>query len=195
MSRSGRYYAWAIALFYAGLLALTTFQGVADTAISIVTLALTTISWAGGLVACAAARDLDVEERTLGLERMAAARGVPRYFREAARLLSTMAVITLAVLLPSLFVALVALALAPTFRAAAVLTLLVLGVIFYAAFFGATLGAIARWSSSLSRRHARTVFTLVVFGPLVVHAEFGKMASLPHAFAWMIARIGELGAS
>jgi hypothetical protein len=37
LSRSGRYYAWAIALFYAGLLAFTTVRGVSDTLVSIVT--------------------------------------------------------------------------------------------------------------------------------------------------------------
>jgi hypothetical protein len=106
-----------------------------------------------------------------------------------------MAVIALAVLLPGLLVPLVALALAPTFRAAAVLAALVLGVVFYAAFFGVTLGAIARWSSSLSKRHARTVFTLIVFGPFLAESALGKTASLPRAFAWMIARIAELGAT
>src|SRR5262245_13220551 len=99
LSRSGRYYAWVIAVFYAALLGIVRYRGADGVAMLVVRLALTTISGAGVLVAVAAARDLDLEERNLGLERTESARGVPRAFREPARLFATMAVVAVAVML------------------------------------------------------------------------------------------------
>lgn len=194
LARSGRIYAWVIAVFYAGLLVFVTTRGSADSASSVLVLSLGTISWAGGIVAYAAARDLDAEERAAGLERVLAARAVPASLRRPARLLATIAVVASAVFLPASLVNGVAIALAPSLRAAFVLAACLVLVAGYSLFFGVALGAVARSASALSRRYARFLFTLAVFGPAIAEAAVGKTASLPGAFAWLIARIGEMGA-
>src|SRR5262249_37670113 len=109
------------------------------------------------------------------------------------RLLSTMAVVCVAVLLPALLVMLAALVLAPSARAFLVMVPLAALVAGYSVLYGVAFGAVARWSAALSRSHARLVFTLVVFGPVLASAAIGPTPSLPAAFEWLLERIRELG--
>jgi hypothetical protein len=193
LSRSGRYYAWAIALFYAVLVAMMARRGDMPSVFAAASLALAWISWAGGLVAWASARDLEALERTSGLEALAVARAVPSSLREPARVAATMGVVASAVLFPSLLVSAVALGFAPTQKAVGPLLLLVGCVVAYGVTFGVTLGAIARWSARLSARHARLVFSLIVFLPAVADVVTGSSPSVLHVFDWMLDRIRDLG--
>lgn len=193
LSRAGRLYAWGAALSSGALLSWASTGGEDSALVSVLPLSVTGMSWAAGLVACAAARDVVGEERAMGLDGLWALRGVSPPEQARARMLATIRVVTGALAWPALALTLFAMVLSFSPAAATALVPWALGVAAYAIVFGCALGVLARWSSWLFGQHGRAVFLALTLGPHLLRGVFEDVPSIVSFFARLLHHVSSLG--
>jgi hypothetical protein len=192
LARTGRTYAWSIALCYAVLIAFVP-RGEPETAAGLVMAALSALSWSAGLVAWGSARDLDAEETASGLSALAASRGASVREQRLARAVATLRVVASTVGRPAFLLATWALARSTSFHAALAAMPLVLGVVGYALLFGGVVGGLSRAAAWLTPRYGRTLFALAVLAPLAVGNTLSDGPGIVSGFSRLIEQVSTLG--
>lgn len=193
LSRIGRVYGWGTAFGGGVLLTWALARGETAAPGYVLPAVLGWASWPAGLVACAAARDLEADDRGTGVEALAGLRGFDAEDLGRARVVARMTTVARAVGLPVLTLGTYAAARSPSLRHAATFAPWLLGVLSYALVFGAVLGALSTWSARLSARHGRLVFLAFAFAPYAAREIMGSVPSLVSAFAWLAHRVALLG--
>jgi len=185
LSRTGRLYAWSVAVSMGALLAWAVSAGDAEDAAVLLRAALGPMSWSAGLVAVACARDLTKEERAgaLGLAALSGADGAS--FGRA-RVAATMWVVARSLLVPALVLAaFAAFACRGTGASLPVLSFCLRSIV-YAALLGGILGALSRGAALVSPQHGRAVFLAVVLFPYAL-ASFGEeVPNVVSGIAWLL---------
>jgi len=178
--RVARALGWVTSFVFAAALGIAATGSSSRHLDSLVVAALTWLSWiAGGLVALLLARNLRSLDAKSGVTGLAVQRGHTPSGVARARTLATMQEVATAVGKPGLVLSAMSLALSPSAAVAVGRSLMLLGVLGYAAGAGILLGGLSRWSAATSPRHGPTLLVTVVLGPHLAQSVWPGVPSVP----------------
>jgi len=191
LAKTGRSYAWMIGLAHAVMIGLSPREE-PEIATGLVVAALGPLSWSAGAVAWGAARDLEADEQANGISAIAEARGATPREQQLGRLVSTIRVVISTILSPALLLLVLAAFRTSSARTALASAPIAAGVVGYSLVLGAVLGALSRASARAAPRYGRTLFALIVIGPLALGSALRGAPSVIGGLSWLLERISRL---
>lgn len=193
--RVARWLGVLVALGFAGVMLVLAVAGGRDVLDIIAIRGLEWLAWiAAGIAALGSAGDLAALDARDGVAALALQRGYASGELALGRTIAAMRCIGRAAGWPALSLSVLALLLSGTAELALRRALLCLAVAGYVALLAVVLGALARWSASLSSRRPRVVLLALLLGPYLLRAAWPLVPSVPSLFGGLVPHLVAIGA-